>query len=103
LILQIHVLNPALLENSSAKYITGNDGKSRTWAEINGQLLQWWGPNRPSRRLCGFHATLAIKRAEVERWLDKDSLVVPAAAWESPTFDRGLMDAFLRDAQPDFD
>jgi hypothetical protein len=82
------------------QYITGHDGKSKTWSEIHKSLMPLRNSNTPSRRLCGWHALLAIKRAEVLGWLDKGSLAVPTAAWESPKFDKSLMDAFLN-AQPE--
>jgi hypothetical protein len=93
--LQVHVLNPNLLKTGRQQSITGHDGKGKTWREIHKRMMPWRNNNRPSRRLCGLHALLAIKMAEVLGWLDKGSLAVPAAVWESPKFDKTLMDAFL--------
>lgn len=92
---QVHVLYPPLLKDAMQKYISGHDGAGTRWEDINGQPLKFPGLARPSRRLCGFHAALAIQNAEVQGWVAEGSVVVPGTSWDSPTCDRQLMQRFL--------
>mgnify|MGYP001809883417 FL=1 len=77
------------------QYISGNAGKGMQWQDIHGGNLKLPGLARPSRRLCGFHAALAIQNAEVQGWVPKGSVVLPDTSWDSPTCDKQLMQQFL--------
>lgn len=95
LLLQVHVLYPPFLDDPRQQYISGNAGKSIRWQDIHGGKLKLPGLARPSRRLCGFHAALAIQNAEVQGWVPKGSVVLPDTAWDSPNCDKQLMQQFL--------
>lgn len=64
---------------------------------------------RPACRVCGLHATLALKEADSKGWFDDEHEApkVSEASWESPKFDQQLMHKFLSDtstadvSQPD--
>jgi hypothetical protein len=92
---KVHVLYPPFLDDPSQQYISGNAGKSVRWQDIHGGKLKLPGLARPSRRLCGFHAALAIQNAEVQGWVPKGSVVLPDTAWDSPNCDKQLMQQFL--------
>jgi hypothetical protein len=68
-----------------------------TWASLHLKKLQFEGSTRPAKRVCGFHAYLAIREAEAKGWIPKGSVEVPEEAWGSPTFDKKLMDVYLHD------
>jgi hypothetical protein len=95
LLLQVHVLYPPFLDDPRQQYISGNSGKSIRWQDIHDGKLKLPRLARPSRRLCGFHAALAIRNAEAQGWVPKGSVVLPDTAWESPSFDKQLMQQFL--------
>jgi hypothetical protein len=53
---------------------------------------------RPTKRLCAFHASIAICFAVENGWMSKDAAPsVPEDAFGSPNFDEELMKAFLKD------
>jgi hypothetical protein len=83
------------LDDPRQQYISGNTGKSVRWQDIHGGKLKLPDLAHPSRRLCGFHAALAIQHAEVQGWVPKGSVVLPGTAWDSPTCDKQLMQQFL--------
>jgi hypothetical protein len=94
-LLQVHVLYPPFLDDPMQQYISGNAGKGMRWQDIHGGKLKLPGLARPSRRLCGFHAALAIQNAEVQGWVPKGSVVLPDTSWDSPNCDKQLMQQFL--------
>lgn len=102
------MLNPELLRAGSKKQIiASHTGKHTTWADVQGKLLLFSSDRMPSRCACGIHATLALKHAREERWLEAassssplshDDMCVDPATWSSPTFDKGRIIAFLNDS-----
>lgn len=85
-------------KDKAQQYITGHSGRGKRWADIHLKELKLPSVNHPARRLCGFHAMLAIRHAEVKGWIEKGSVVVPDAAWELPGFEAGkqwLLGKFL--------
>ncbi len=98
--LQVHVLNPQLLDPKGvAQYITGHAGKGTQWKDIDKTLLHLPPVARPARRICGLHATLAVQEADSKGWFDEEHKApkVSEASWGSPTFDQQLMNKFLSD------
>ena len=103
LLMQIQVLNPEFLQNPVQQYIDGSHGKGRRWCEINNSFMPFPSLARPARRLCALHAQLAIENAEGKGWITEGYLQVSEAGWESPSFDKGLMDQFLRGSSDEGD
>jgi hypothetical protein len=69
-----------------------------TWASLHLKELRFEGSCRPAKRVCGFHAYMAIKDAESKGWIPKGSVEVPDEAQGSPTFDKKLMEIYLHDS-----
>ncbi|GAQ92031.1 hypothetical protein KFL_009070030 [Klebsormidium nitens] len=74
------------------------DENGPTWASLHMKELRFEGSCQPAKRVCGFHAYMAIKDAETKGWILRGSVEVPDAAWGSPTFDKKLMDVYLHDS-----
>ena len=99
--LQVHVLNPRLLDPKGLEqYITGHAGKGTKWIDINKTLLHLPPVARPARRICGLHAILAVHEADSKGWFDEEHEApeVTEASWGSPKFDDHLMRQFLSDS-----
>jgi len=98
--LQVHVLNPRLLDPKGLEqYITGHAGKGTQWKDIDKTQLHLPPVARPARRICAWHANLAIQEADSRGWFDEEheAAKVSEASWESPAFDQQLMNKFLND------
>ena len=98
--LQVHVLNPRLLDPKGLEqYVTGHAGQDTKWRDISKALLHLPLVARPARRICGLHAILAVLEAESKGWYDEEHEApeVTEASWESPKFDGQLMNKFLSD------
>lgn len=100
--MQIQVLNPEFLQGTQ-QYIDGSQGKGRRWCEISNTFMRFPALARPARRLCALHAQLAIENAEIKGWVTEGYLQVPGVGWESPEFDKGLMEQFLQDSSNEGD
>ena len=98
--LQVHVLNPHLLDpKGREQYVTGHTGKGTTWRDVNNTLLHLPPIAHLARRLCGLHATLAVQEADTKGWFDEhhEAPKMSEASWQSPTFDHLLMKKYLID------
>ncbi len=98
--LQVHVLNPQLLDpKGREQYITGHGGKGTSWRAVDNTLLHLPTIAHPARRLCGLHATLAVQEADMKGWFDEkhEAPKMSEASWQSPTFDHSLMKKYLID------
>jgi hypothetical protein len=69
-----------------------------TWALLHLKELRFEGICRPAKRVCGFHAYMAITDAESKGWIPKGSVEVPDEPPGSPTFDKKLMEVCLHDS-----
>ncbi|CAL8471162.1 g10704 [Coccomyxa elongata] len=69
--------------------------KDLLWADLDGQPLSSRTGILPAKRACGLHAAITIQDAEWDGCLEKGELVVPEAAWSSPTLDNDLLQKYL--------
>jgi hypothetical protein len=71
---QVHVLDPDLLNDSKQQYVTGDQGKQGNsglkWSSVHQQCINFLTDQRPSALACAVHAKSSIADAIASKWLE---------------------------------
>ncbi len=98
-LLQIHVLQPALLSGQQQSIGTGSLSDSTKWSDVDKKFLVLPQGRSPARRLLALHAASAINHAVRHGWKQPGELTVPDEGFASPGGDLVLLKRFLQDAR----
>lgn len=94
---QLHILDPLLSLEMITNTILSASGAALTFADIDGNLLQFATETCPCKRAFAWHAEEALHFGKAVGWPAASLLTVPPSAWSSDTSDLSIRNRYFHD------